>query len=703
MSDTLIKAKAVSVKAPIVSFTPSIMDETTLREIFVARQPLVDRLVRDIRDATTSGARRHALLVGPRGIGKTHLVSMVYYTVKADTAVYDKLRVAWLREEEWSVFSYADLLVRIFRALANEYPEERTELTAFADRLMRLPIAEGEAMGEAKLLEWLDGRVLLLIAENVNDLFEGMGMAGQQALRAFLQNHSRALLLTTSPTLTPELSEHDAPFYGYFNITHLKELTREEARKLLLKIATVVEPDSELADYLQTDEADRRLRVIETLAGGHPRIWILFSSCMSRQLLDELVPLFVKMLDDLTPYYQERMRALPPQERRIVAYLCEQRGAVPVKEIAEDCRLKPNAAAALLGKLEEKGYVRKAPEPTAVSVGDRRIAYYEMREPLMRLCIEVKENRADPLRLIVEFLRCWFSAEAILERLRLLPPHAIVTRRYLEAALERSSEVWQAVYFLNQEGNRHIDAGEFYKALDSFDRAISLTPDDATIWNDRGTVLWCLENPKESLNSFDHAISLRPDYASAWNGRGVALSSLERWEESLESYDRAIALDPDYNLAYSNRAVLLSTLHRFNETWIALEKTLATSLQKNNRLQSVTTYVIHKMLLSSAQHEHWHEWAKALKVTFSERDRWLFLTYGLIQSIPKLLSKEMTDALAQEWLAAWENAAKDQPQMDVALRLLRAAVEWKQTRNRGVLLRLAPEERTVLEELLPRE
>src|SRR5690242_1247488 len=79
-STTLIEktAPSKSTSTPVVlSFTPNLMSEETLREIFVARQPLVDRLVRDIRDATTSRARRHALLVGPRGMGKTHLVSMV--------------------------------------------------------------------------------------------------------------------------------------------------------------------------------------------------------------------------------------------------------------------------------------------------------------------------------------------------------------------------------------------------------------------------------------------------------------------------------------------------------------------------------------------------------------------------------------------------------------------------------------------------
>lgn len=745
------------------------MSEQTLREIFVARQPLVDRLVRDIRDATTSGARRHALLVGPRGIGKTHLVSMVYYAIKADADLYAKLRIAWLREEEWSVFSYADLLVRIFRALANEYPEERAELNAFASRLMRLPIEEGNHVGETKLLEWLGDRLLLLIAENFNDLLEGMGEPGQQSLRAFLQNHSQAVLVTTSPSLTPDLSGYDAPFYGYFNVTHLKELTREEARQLLIRIATTVEHDDELAAYLQTDEADRRLRVIETLAGGHPRIWILFSGCMSRRLLDELVPLFVKMLDDLTPYYQDRMRALPPQERRIIAYLCEQSGAVPVKEIAEDCRLKPNATAALLGNLEAKGYVRKAPEPIAASVGDRRIAYYQLREPLMRLCIEIKENRADPLRLIVEFLRFWFREDDIKQRLHSLPSHAAMTRLYMEATLQRMREVRQEYSGFIVQGNRHMAEGKAREALESYEnaitlqpdevlawkgrsivlgqlgrweealhsdnRAIALQPDDVTAWGYRAADLWQLERwaevlesfdhvlalqpdnasawryrgvalgqlerPAEALDSLDHAVSLQPDDASAWNNRGVALGQLGRWAEALDSYDRAVAIQSEDGLLHTNRAECLAALHRLDEACVELEIALDLPHQEENGLQSTTAVVLREMLLTPSHRDRWSRWAERMTSAFVMRQSVPLLATAVSRAIPTLFSETVTDGLAQEWLAAWEAAGRDRPQMDVALRLLRAAVEWKRTRDRGAILRLAAEERTVLEELLP--
>ncbi len=85
-----------------------------------------------------------------------------------------------------------------------------------------------------------------------------------------------------------------------------------------------------------------------------------------------------------------------------------------VGQIADDLMLSPQAVAAQLKKLAEKGYVRN----------DRRgrESLYELAEPLMRICVEVKESGHGPIRLFVEFLRHWFSKEELEARYRTAVP-----------------------------------------------------------------------------------------------------------------------------------------------------------------------------------------------------------------------------------------------------------------------------------------
>jgi hypothetical protein len=79
--------------------------------------------------------------------------------------------------------------------------------------------------------------------------------------------------------------------------------------------------------------------------------------------------------------------------------------------------------------LERKGYVRK---PTSIleSIGDERISWWDLREPLVRLSLDVKSSRGKPLRTIVEFLKLWYGV-----RLLVQPPLSQVAESYVDAAL----------------------------------------------------------------------------------------------------------------------------------------------------------------------------------------------------------------------------------------------------------------------------
>src|SRR5208337_3223482 len=155
---------------------------------------------------------------------------------------------------------------------------------------------------------------------------------------------------------------------------------------------------------------------------------IVLSEFATREKLDDLVTAFEELLDELTPYYQDRLRCLPVQQREIVEFLCRQTQTVPVKEIAGELFLTEQTAAAQLKSLKDKGYV------TARTIG--RESRYELAEPLMRLCVEVKDPRREPIRLIVEFLRIWYDRAGVEARLQCLPADAELERRYFQAALK---------------------------------------------------------------------------------------------------------------------------------------------------------------------------------------------------------------------------------------------------------------------------
>ncbi len=133
-------------------------------------------------------------------------------------------------------------------------------------------------------------------------------------------------------------------------------------------------------------------------------MYVLLAEFLTKDTLEDLVAAFENLAHDMTPYFQERVRSLPDQQRQLVQCLCDAEGALTVKEIAGETFIDERICSKQLGNLKTKGYVR--------SEKRGKESYYEMAEPLMRLCLEVKNQRDRPLRLVARFLRAWFPAMA---------------------------------------------------------------------------------------------------------------------------------------------------------------------------------------------------------------------------------------------------------------------------------------------------
>jgi tetratricopeptide (TPR) repeat protein/DNA-binding transcriptional ArsR family regulator len=590
-------------------FTPSLMSAEDLEHIFVQREPLAKDLIRRIVDSTKGRGKEHSLLIGMRGMGKTHLVSLVYYRVKAMPELQDRLLIAWLREEEWGVDSWLDLVMRIFRAVAEDRGSADSGMAQdLLDRFYKDGFESAKGSATKFLRDLIGKRTLLLIIENMDDLFHGLGEQGQQEFRAFLQEYRCCTVLATTPAMFRGVESREMPFYGFFHPCYLESIEVDEAVKMLGQIAslnTVRDDHHDLAVFLQSAQGRARVRAVHHLAGGNPRVYTLFAQFMTRESLDDLVDAFMKMLDDLTPYYQARMKELSNQQRKIVELLVDRRQAVMVKDIAETCFIDQRAVASQLRELKKKGYV--------VSNEVGRESFYELREVLMRFCMEVKKFRGRWVELIVDFLKIWYRPDqrrGMLEKFgdSKLMSHdnlqriafsnddlvgEICSKEFIKALKgQKQSIALQLAEELQSIGNfrdEHyeeiavlISQGEYQEA--QFIQALELGTEDKlteslTILNDllnsdpsfykawfiKGIIIDGEGEWLEAINSYDRAISFKHDLHEAWSNRGISLRRLGRYEESIDSYDRAISFKHDDHQAWSNRGVSLGNLGRYEE------------------------------------------------------------------------------------------------------------------------------------------
>lgn len=511
---------------PLSRYTPSMLPHATLEAIYVRRDDIVERITERVRASALGGDKHYALLIGPRGIGKTHIVSLVYHRTKADDALKDRLAIAWLREEEWGIASYLDFLRSVLRAIAEEYDDRA--FAARCDAIVKKTLAEAEAEAESLLLEWVNSRTLLILAENMDEIFRALEETGQEKLRALIQNHPIFTLLFTSQSLFNGVASRKSPFYGFFDIHHLAEFTFEHAVAVLTNLAQHAGA-TELAEYLQSTEGRARLRAVHHLAGGNPRIYMIFSQFLTKASLDELAGPVMKTLDDLTPYYQARMSYLTPQQRKIVEFLCERRGAVPVSEIASSNFMTHQTASGQLKRLREWGYVR--------SHEHGRDAFYELHEPLMRIALEVKRLRGEPIRLIVEFLRLWYSRNELACRLAALAPERPETpleREYLERALstiEKETDDPRVIACI-EDYRKYYKSGDFEGALRVAEELVCIRGFTSD-WLRQTSVLEKLDQEGEAKRIREEAFAQEPKNIEAWEDRIEELAHLERHSEVL--------------------------------------------------------------------------------------------------------------------------------------------------------------------------
>ncbi len=408
-------------RAALPVFTPSAVSPEALAMRTVGRKAEIERLVRAIRTAATTDNRPHQLIVGPRGSGKSHLLIVALHEALADGQIADAVAVAMLPEDAVEIAGYDDLLVSVVDRTPGGSDERRDEAR---DARVRHDTAGIERM----ILELLGDRVLVLVIENLDRVFRDLGEQGQARLRNLTETSGKLLLLASTPLLFEAVSDHARPWYGSFDVEHLRELDAEEGRTLLHRVA-VAAGDDELAASLDTPTGLARVKAVKHLAGGSPRMWTVLAGCITVDLLDELVPLVEALFDELAPYYQQRLWELAGSERKLVYELCRAPGST-VKDLAHATGLSQRAAATSLGRLHDASWVRR--EKRAGT--DQRATWYSLREPLLRHHVEYRETGCQQLPAIVEFLRVWFESQELVAQLAVVSPTS-PAERYVVAAL----------------------------------------------------------------------------------------------------------------------------------------------------------------------------------------------------------------------------------------------------------------------------
>lgn len=393
-------------------FAPWIAPPEQLARTLVGRVDVLRNMLEKIQALEKGATAKHILLIGPRGIGKTHILCFIHHHVCGHIPPRSDLpliggnwRSVMFAEELYpSLDTLANFLLFIFQKLADEHPLE--EIWQVPDDLSE----ESDDVVADYCFEKLrdfslncEGQFLVLV-DNLQKVFEQFPTRDQHRLRAFLNDQTFLTLIGTSPTIFRQVVDYREPFYEFFDTIYLSDLTEDEMLEML---ETRFREDGLESDFRQREpDLKRKLPAIIKLTGGNPRLVLFLYDIITHSAFFEVEQALRELIEELSDYFRSRYDVLPPQQRKVLDTLAGLEGPSTPSTIAKAARLTVQKVNSQLKRLSDNYYVEK------VKSTHGRSTFYDVSERLFRIWRQTASSSGmRRFKLLAEFLKVYYTPE----------------------------------------------------------------------------------------------------------------------------------------------------------------------------------------------------------------------------------------------------------------------------------------------------
>ena len=600
---------------PQLKYNPGVRGDEELIEGFVVRHHHLELILEVLRENTGS-SNQHLLIVGPRGSGKTTLVRCV----AAEVRRAPEFEASWypivFAEESYLISSPGEFWLETLFHLGDQTQDERWD-RAYQELREERDEARLRQRALAQLMDFAaeSGKRVLLVVENMNMLLgEQMKGFGDWDLRHTLSNEPRVMLLGTATSRFEEVERIDKAWFELVAIHELQPLDAEECSALWGAV---------------TGEEPRpiRLRPIQILTGGNPRLLRILAEFAAGRSFRELMSQLVHLIDEHTEYFKSHLDNLAARERKVFVSLLELWDPVSSKEVAQAARLGVSKTSSLLSRLVSRGAVQLVDQR-----GRRKI--YQASERLFNIYYLMRRrgNPSGRVRAAVAFMVQFYQEKELVRATTRLAQEA-----YRLPSAQRQDHYWayREIFARAPKAELLEDIVEgtpdgflqapdipgpirkFYERLrspeeegpsysgaeDAYRKALEIDPDDFAAWAQLGQLLheelerfdeaesayrkaveinddyrwwaWAhlgqllhqeLERFDEAEGAYRKAVEINGDYAWAWAHLGQLLNEkLERYDEAENAFCKAVEIDPDHGWACGQLAGILTKLHRWRD------------------------------------------------------------------------------------------------------------------------------------------
>ncbi|MBI5101243.1 MAG: tetratricopeptide repeat protein [Nitrospirae bacterium] len=555
------------------------------------RWDILDSILKELALEKNEPPKQHWLITGPRGIGKSHLLTLLYYKVKSNDGLSKQWITVLFPEELRMASDLAKFLERTVSEILVELERDQNpfsaELKKEIIKTREIPAAERSDY-LFNLLNWIHqttGRFILLIIENLQQLLgKKISEIEQKKLRAFLQTHDSVLMISSATSVFNILHDHKQPFYHFFHIKRLNDMTFDEMKSLIANLMGE-SGNAQAMTSISTNEA--RLKAIHSFTGGNPRMAVFLSEMLKTDVPDEMLDFMDQLLDELNPYFEAILNDTPDYMEEVMNTLAIFEPAQSPKEIADHLEAEQSTIRNYLKQMKDSGYVR-----VAFSKGNSN--FYCLNEYLYRIWYQMRDSsHREETRWIMELLMMLYSPAVIAdEKMRMEnclpgiisvpykeliyktvdfmdknPDYCRIIEWCVEAALknELSEDDEKKKIKLAKKAKKFKEGGKYTEAINIYQQILRLDPNEESAYGLWGLLLVEQGLYEGAIEKFKKAIEINPNSATAYWSWGHSLRRLKQYENAIEKLKKALEIKPNYAAAYGAWGDCLRYTKRFSE------------------------------------------------------------------------------------------------------------------------------------------
>lgn len=328
-------------------------DNESIKGNFIIRKREFESIVNSLKNKNEKDSLQHELILGRRGSGKSTLLKRIQIEIEENPEFNSKYIAVNLAEEQAGIYRLFDLWEEVIEELIcklnlkiklKDYKEFKLE-QEFTRYLYQ--VIHEICLKEKK-------RIVLLL-DNFDRIVENFTDDGN-LLRETLINYNDIEIVAGSTRMDEHFWQYDKPFYEFFRRHRLEALSSDEINMLINHWSETLQIP-ELKDFVKNNRG--KIENIRILTDGLPRTLQLFIQILLQNSQLYSYEYLRKVMDNVTPLYQERLNYLTPQLRKIISEMAFIWEACTTKQLVESCRMESKLISANLKTLIDKGIVDK--------------------------------------------------------------------------------------------------------------------------------------------------------------------------------------------------------------------------------------------------------------------------------------------------------------------------------------------------------